>query len=201
MDKIIDGVDVSGCEQRSDTHNTLLADGTIKNFSNYCYITNDGCYGVNCYYKQLQRAKAEIEELKKQVKNNETAYHIELGTYNMECGNLLEENKNLIEENERLKEELRTEKIYSSQIEELEESLQHAKTENKELSESIKRLKNMAKAAALGREKYRQTLQEIRDIAREWLNNDWSCFHCRSNMDDKLQNILDKINEVIGELE
>ena len=31
--------------------------------------------------------------------------------------------------------------------------LQRAKVENKELSESIKRLKNMAKAAALGREK------------------------------------------------
>lgn len=59
----------------------------------------------NCYYKQLQRAKAEIEELKKQVRNNKTAYHTELSTYNMECGNLLEENKNFIEENERLKQQ------------------------------------------------------------------------------------------------
>lgn len=36
-------------------------------------------------------------------------------------------------ENERLKEELRTEKIYSSQIGELDESLQHAKAENSKL--------------------------------------------------------------------
>lgn len=61
---IIDGVNVAECEHRSDTHNNLLADGTIKKFSNYCYITNDGCYGVNCYYKQLKRAEIEIEKLK-----------------------------------------------------------------------------------------------------------------------------------------
>ena len=34
-------------------------------FSNYCYITNDGCYGVNCYYKQLKRLQAENELLKR----------------------------------------------------------------------------------------------------------------------------------------
>lgn len=46
--------------------------------------------------------------------------------------------------------------------------------------------------------KLEYALQEIREITRKWLNNDWSCFHCRSNMDDKLQDIIDKIKEVIG---
>lgn len=102
MDKvIIDGVDVSGCEFYQIEANELYPK------AQYCgSMRNTFCENEpDCYYKQLQRAKAEIEELKKQVKNNETAYHTELGTYNMECGNLLEENKNLIEENERLKEE------------------------------------------------------------------------------------------------
>lgn len=63
---IIDGVNVAGCEQRSDIHKELLADGVIKEFSNYCYISNDGCYGVNCYYKQLKRLEQENEQLKKQ---------------------------------------------------------------------------------------------------------------------------------------
>lgn len=58
---IIDGVDVAGCEHRSDTHKELLADGAIKEFFNYCYISNDGCYGVNCYYKQLKRLEKEVK--------------------------------------------------------------------------------------------------------------------------------------------
>lgn len=127
MDKqiIIDGVDVSGCNFRLEREE--------KQKCECCHATGFGvicdCENWhNCNYKQLQRAKAEIEELKKQVKNNETAYHTELGTYNMECGNLLEENKNLIAENERLKKD----KIgLHSEIKQLEQ-------ENFELKESLK---------------------------------------------------------------
>ena len=60
---IIDGVDVSGCKYRCDTHKTLLADGHIMEFENYCQITNDGCYAINCYYKQLKRKEQECERL------------------------------------------------------------------------------------------------------------------------------------------
>ena len=60
----IDGVDVSGCEHRCDTHKTLLADGHIMEFKNYCQITNDGCYAIDCYYKQLKRKEQECERLK-----------------------------------------------------------------------------------------------------------------------------------------
>ena len=60
---MIDDVDVSECEHRCDTHKELLADGHIKEFVHYCQITNTGCYGYNCYYKQLKRKEQECEEL------------------------------------------------------------------------------------------------------------------------------------------
>lgn len=96
MDKeiIIDGVDVAGCEHRSDTHKELLADGAIKEFSNYCYISNDGCYGINCYYKQLKRLEQENAELQAYKDVNEdfkTAWE-ELKTEN---DKLNQENKEL----------------------------------------------------------------------------------------------------------
>lgn len=59
--QIIDDVDVSECEYHRDTHKELLADGNIKIFANYCQINNDGCYAINCYYKQLKRKEQECE--------------------------------------------------------------------------------------------------------------------------------------------
>lgn len=59
---IIDGVDVAGCNFRLERDN--------KQKCECCYATGFGViYDCNiwhtCYYKQLQRAKAEIEEIKK----------------------------------------------------------------------------------------------------------------------------------------
>ena len=107
MDKdiIIDEVNVAECEHRNDTHNTLLADGAIKKFSNYCYITNDGCYGVNCYYKQLKRLQAENEEnikrlreLSKEERELREGWHAQCEVIEV----LREENKRLQAENKRL---------------------------------------------------------------------------------------------------
>lgn len=47
------------------------------------------------FLKENAELKAKNERLKKEIKNNKSAYQVELGTYNMECGNLLEENKQL----------------------------------------------------------------------------------------------------------
>lgn len=44
---------------------------------------------------KIAELKAENDRLKKEIKNNKSAYEVELGAYNMECGNLLEENKEL----------------------------------------------------------------------------------------------------------
>lgn len=50
---IIDGVDVSGCE----------------NYAHSCNEYLDGsCSGHNCYYKQLQRLKAENEAMRRAIK-------------------------------------------------------------------------------------------------------------------------------------
>lgn len=48
-------------------------------------------------------------------------------------------------------------------------------------------------------DKYKQTLQEIKEIAEAWRNNEWSCYLCRKNMDKKLDEILQKISEVENE--
>lgn len=64
---------------------------------------------------------------------------------NAELKNILDCKNGTIEtlkaENEQLKEEVRTEKIYSSQIEELEESLNHLKQKNAELKAELNQYK------------------------------------------------------------
>lgn len=50
---------------------------------------------VKKYQYEQEYLEKEIERLKKELKNNKSAYEVELGTYNMECSNLLEENKEL----------------------------------------------------------------------------------------------------------
>ena len=64
---MIDDVDVVECEHRCDTHKELLADGHIKEFVHYCQITNTGCYGYICHYKQLKRKEKECETWKKEL--------------------------------------------------------------------------------------------------------------------------------------
>lgn len=44
---------------------------------------------------RISELEQENDRLKEEIKNNKSAYQVELGTYNMECGNLLEENKQL----------------------------------------------------------------------------------------------------------
>ena len=117
---------------------------------------------------KLNRARAENEQLKADIQSR---------TMCITCERELQ-NCNLQAENERLKEELEN----LDRLQKLDHSY-------------VIRYRNLLSKYV---DKYKQTLQEIREIAREWLYNDWSCFHCRSNMDDKLQDILTKINEVIG---
>lgn len=89
-------------------------------------------------------------------------------------------------ENEKLKEEVRTEKIYSSQIEELEESLNHLKQENDNLKNKLSDAEAVMLTYKADKEKYYQqtlddeiqlnelyqTLQEIKKIAETELSYD-----------------------------
>ena len=83
--------------------------------------------------------------------------------------------------------------------------LQELEQENEKLKEEITKLSDPRYQIAKVNEgyynrmiKYSQCLKEIKEIAEEWLHTPWFCFNCRNNMDDKLKEILDKINEVIG---
>lgn len=87
--------------------------------------------------------------------------------------------KRLEQENERLKEEVKIKDNISEKFRR--EALSWA---------------NIANEYQKDKTKLKQTLQEIKEIADEWMNNDWSCFHCRSNMDEKLKEILDLITKV-----
>lgn len=50
-------------------------------------------------------------------------------------------------------------------------------------------IKNLAELVSWQREK----LEKIEKICKEWLNTSWSCFNCRNNMDEKLEDILNII--------
>ena len=141
MDKdiIIDEVNVAECEHRNDTHNTLLADGAIKKFSNYCYITNDGCYGVNCYYKQLKRLQAENEEnikrlreLSKEERELREGWHAQCEVIEV----LREENKRLQAENKRLQHQNEIQN-YKEKISSLENEIKKIQNEKQEINKKM----------------------------------------------------------------
>lgn len=71
---MIDDVDVSKCEYHRDTHKELLADKNIKIFANYCQINNDGCYAINCYYKQLKRKEQQLKDFENEYEGFAVKY-------------------------------------------------------------------------------------------------------------------------------
>lgn len=120
-------------------------------------------------------------------------------------------------ENDRLKQEVRTEKIYSSQIEELEESLNHLKQENDTLKNKLSDAEAVMLTYKADKEKYYQqtlddeiqlnellqTLQEIKKIAKNSccmtdidLCVVHSCINCKSIPNtDVIKQILQKITK------
>ena len=226
MDKvIIDGVDVSECEHYRAEIETKMPYGEYEILKDKCHYSGieiiQDCKGIKgCIYKQLQRLQAEYDDLhlsyagcktantglqevnqKLEQENEQLKKSIdrimqdkEIKTIDLD---IAKENAELKAECERLKEELRTEKIYNSQIEELEESLQHARAENEHyrkeayrLADGLNKTENLAFI-------YKQALQEIRDMA------DFKCAlpstelcHCKAC--DYADNIIDKISECIG---
>lgn len=57
-ERMIDGVDVSECSYYSS-----------ETYPYTCEVWDNECEAQNCYFKQLQRAKAENEKLKKEIDN------------------------------------------------------------------------------------------------------------------------------------
>lgn len=79
---IIDGIDVSKCNFRLERDNQQKCE--------CCHATG---FGVicdcekwhDCYFKQLARAKEEIEKLKAQIKNEKQALQIDIDNLNQAC--------------------------------------------------------------------------------------------------------------------
>lgn len=130
---IIDGVDVSECEQLAST----------KSGKYYCYDYSDGfCEDYkDCIYKQLQRLKAENDELKKEYKHNLSICKVCIysSEYLDDCINgnckdgheefkkLIESNKRLIKMSKRFKYTKNANKKYKQALEEVRKYCQKCK--------------------------------------------------------------------------
>ena len=134
------------------------------------------CENTDCIYKQLKRLEQENEQLKKSI--DRIIQEKEIKTIDLD---IAKENAELKAENERLKEEI-----------EIRDNL--SETFRKEALSWA----NIANEYQKDKTKLKQALQEIRDMA------DFKCAlpstelcHCKAC--DYADNIIAKINEVIGE--
>lgn len=165
----VDGIDVSGCDAYTHNHNELMPYGDVKVTEHYCWHINSNCDGKECEYKQLKRLEQENEQLKADIESR---------TMCITCERELQ-NCNLKAENERLKEELRNNSDVLIHEMGLKDEYQSDYVFEK-----------------LERQKYKQALQEIREIARNEVETRMLFSDKKSFCD--FNNILTKINEVIG---
>ena len=167
---IIDGVDVSGCED-------YKCDGTCANSAYHLFNFETkyaNCQNPNCYYKQLKRKEQECEKLKTQ--------------YNCyACGtcNGKEDYRNLEKHHIGLR----------KSFDELHKQLDQLKAENKELKEELEELKEENEYNEANAIEFKQTLTEIKEIAERGLN----CSQCSCGAKADLDLILQKINEVMDD--
>lgn len=188
MDKVIliDGVDVSECEHYRAEIETKMPYGEYEIQKDKCYYSSieviQKCKGnKGCIYKQLQRVKAELKKYEDMAKKGLEEFKDVGGCWG--CGLQLQLNqdiediKKLKAENERLKEE-------NKQLKKL-----------KFKSDGIELLQDANLNLHNANVKYRQALQEIREIAGSIIGNANAIY---TDFYNKLSDILDKINEVIG---
>lgn len=151
-------------------------------------------------YKQLKRLEQSSDKLYNDLLEVVKPYLSDFTGYdeNEQCFNIALAVKELLgqleQENENLKKELATERLYSSQIEEFEESLHKLKQENEELKNILKDIDK----------KLEHALEEIRVIANQTIidyatiaknNEKLKALDIRNRMSE-IQNI---ISETIGE--
>ena len=203
---IIDGVDVSGCENYGETmaktHNCTLYDEYLR-----------PCKGTDCYYKQLKRKEQECEAYQKQFKadtkemedyQNTIVRHLESIEYwvqqfkakEQECEQL----KNLLEGVQKSLEVEIEECSKWSQLEtearfelvKTQQQLDQLKAENEELKGVVDENFLHALEEQDGADKYFKTLTEIKEIAENGCYDD-----CGMPLDE-LSIILQKISECEG---
>jgi len=118
-EEIIDGIDVSGCYWKCKDGDCVMYYADLSSDNNeivYGFNCEDN---PNCYYKQLQRAKRELQEqkekyeiLKKTLENHEPILKCIDASVKVENMELKEANEELQAENEKLKTEIEELKRY-----------------------------------------------------------------------------------------
>ena len=165
MDKvIIDGVDVSECpSMRLIKNETICQGGNTKIFKDYSYVC---CENSNCYYKQLQRARAEIEQLKKQIEYDSRYNDMQA---EIDCGEkiiseLKAENKDLKARKDKY---YKMTLDYEIQISDLVQENEKLKEENQQQKlELITQLRDFSTSKLFSEKEivaYRQCLKEIKE--------------------------------------
>ena len=159
---IVNGIDVSECCCFED--NRCLWSKRYYENNNVAPL----CEAVkNCYFKQLKYLQEELDIKEKM-----------LNKFMIGSGEILEK---LQKENDELKAGFN--ELYNN-------AEQLANKYNKYGGNKENELVEIINKATDERNKYKQALEEIREIAEQWLKNDWSCYRCRSNMDEKLKEII-----------
>ena len=141
---IINGIDVSKCNFRLERDNQQKCE--------CCHATG---FGVicdceqwhNCYFKQLARAKEEIEKLKAQIENEKQALQIDIDNLNQACLDLNQENDDL-QNKLQAKEQLSVKQ--SHELIRLRKELQENKQKNVILLQENEELKNATVTLAEG---------------------------------------------------
>ncbi len=141
---IINGIDVSKCNFRLERDNQQKCE--------CCHATG---FGVicdceqwhNCYFKQLARAKEEIEKLKAQIENEKQALQINIDNLNQACLDLNQENDDL-QNKLQAKEQLSVKQ--SHELIRLRKELQENKQKNVILLQENEELKNATVTLAEG---------------------------------------------------
>lgn len=135
---IIDGIDVSKCKW----HTNLIMDCLeIPLQPSKCKNDKD------CYFKQLARAKEEIEKLKAQIENEKQALQIDIDNLNQACLDLNQENDDL-QNKLQAKEQLSVKQ--SHELIRLRKELQENKQKNVILLQENEELKNATVTLAEG---------------------------------------------------
>ena len=194
---IIDGVDVSGCEYCGYDNVCKL-----KSASNYIVDCKEN---PSCYYKQLKRKEQECEKLKESIEENSYRYaelDADYDQLKVKCksledisGRLQKQNHELTLENEKLEQYKASKQVSYEQLQkscnELELGIRKLQ---KQFGIEILYCKATGESTFRSTEilKLKQTLTEIKEIAYELTNEEYTDF-----IEEKQKQILNKISEVI----
>lgn len=194
MDKvIIDGVDVSECMYYSKKQQIYSATKPLCIMKNCCMLSDSVslCLDKDCYYKQLQRAKAEIEVLKRELKHR-ADIESELSTL---CEKLELQNGQLKAENERLKEEVK--KIGSNFI----KKGDYARDLEKELEKHKSKIEHLL--SPLTDSDFQDKLQEL-EQENERLKEECTLYDCGNKewaieykkLEDDYTELIDRLDDI-----